>query len=211
MFSLFVTEFRALGDFFVRNGRAVLVVCLAVLFLTLDEYHPIEPRWAGAFVYYAALPLLSILIFFKARFRDFGLRVGNWRVWGLHVLAFIVIGTPVLILSSRLGSLEQYYLIDDFNFWTYLGQMVVYLFAWEFIYRGFLLFGLRDRLGEASILVQMIPFVLLHFGKPEIETISTIIMGIYFGYVVYRGNSFWPALVIHLFINVGFRVIVNGF
>ena len=160
-------------------------------------------------MYYAALPLLSILIFFKGRYRDFGLRIGNWRLWGLHVLAVFIIGTPVLLLASRSGSLREYYTIQDFNIWVYLGQMIVYLFSWEFIYRGFLLFGLKEKLGEYSILVQMIPFMLLHFGKPEIETISTIFMGIYFGYVVYRGNSFWPALIIHLFINVGFRVIVN--
>ena len=209
MLRLFTAELKAFGGFFVRNGRVVLVVALALLFLTLDEYQPIDPRWAGAFVYYAALPLLSILIFFKGRYRDFGLRIGNWRLWGLHVLAVFIIGTPILLLASRSGSLREYYTIQDFNIWVYLGQMIVYLFSWEFIYRGFLLFGLKEKLGEYSVLVQMIPFMLLHFGKPEIETISTIFMGIYFGYVVYRGNSFWPALIIHLFINVGFRVIVN--
>ena len=60
-----------------------------------------------------------------------------------------------------------------------------------------------------SILVQMIPFVLIHFGKPELETISTIPMGIYFGYVAYRGNSYWPAFIIHMFINILFRIFVN--
>ena len=57
----------------------------------------------------------------------------------------------------------------------------------------------------------MIPFAILHFGKPEIETISTILVGIYFGYVCFRGNSYWPAVLMHLYINIGFRIIVNVF
>ena len=48
-----------------------------------------------------------------------------------------------------------------------------------------------------------------HDGKPEIEMISTIIMGIYFGYVAYRSNSCWPAVLIHIYINITARVFVN--
>ncbi len=55
----------------------------------------------------------------------------------------------------------------------------------------------------------MIPFVLIHFGKPELETLSTIITGLYFGYIAYRGNSYWPVFIIHLFINVFFVAAVN--
>jgi len=72
-----------------------------------------------------------------------------------------------------------------------------------------LLFGLKEKLAEKSILVQMVSFVLLHFGKPEIETLSTILTGIYFGYIVYRGNSYWPAFIIYLFINISLVYFVN--
>jgi membrane protease YdiL (CAAX protease family) len=83
------------------------------------------------------------------------------------------------------------------------------LSASEFLYRGFLLFGLKEKFQEGSILLQMVPFALLHLSKPELETISTIITGILFGYVVYRGKSFWPAFIIHLFINVFFVGLIN--
>jgi CAAX protease family protein len=55
----------------------------------------------------------------------------------------------------------------------------------------------------------MIPFALLHLGKPELETISTLFTGILFGYVAYRGKSFWPAFIIHLFINIFFVTLIN--
>ena len=69
------------------------MVALAMLFFTLDRYHPFDPRWLRAALFYGALPLLSILIFFKARFREFGLRIGDWRVWGLHVLVTVIMLT----------------------------------------------------------------------------------------------------------------------
>jgi membrane protease YdiL (CAAX protease family) len=58
--------------------------------------------------------------------------------------------------------------VDKFDLLQHILVMAAYLFAWEFIFRGFLLFGLKERLGPWSMVIQMIPFVLLRFGKPEL-------------------------------------------
>ena len=44
---------------------------------------------------------------------------------------------------------------------------------------------------------QAIPFVLLHLGKPFLETLACIPGGFIFGYVAYRTRSFLPCFVIH--------------
>ena len=204
-------ELLELGAFFKRHGYEALVIGLATLFLALDEYFPISHKWASALVYFGVLPLLSIAIILRKNPLDFGFRFGNYKLWGLHVIVFIVVATPVLILSSRYASLSTYYTIEEFSLLQFTWEIIIYMLAWEFIFRGFMLFGLKEKLGEFSILVQMIPFAILHFGKPEIETISTILVGIYFGYVCFRGNSYWPAVLMHLYINIGFRIIVNVF
>jgi hypothetical protein len=64
------------------------------------------------------------------------------------------------------------------------------MFTWDLLFHGFLLFGLKEQLNEGSIFIQMIPFILLHFGKPGIETIVTLVMGIYFSYGICSGNSY---------------------
>ncbi|MFC1994415.1 CPBP family intramembrane glutamic endopeptidase, partial [Chloroflexota bacterium] len=114
-----------------------------------------------------------------------------------------------LYFGSRNPSLAKYYTIEQFGLFRYSLEAIVILFSREFMFRGFLLFGLKEEFREKSILIQMVPFALLHLGKPELETISTIPMGIYLGYIAYRGNSCWPAVIIHLFINIIFRVFVN--
>ncbi len=192
-----------------RNYREMVVICLATLFLTLNRYHPIEPGWVGSLVYYAALPVVAIPVLLRKNPLDFGFRLGNWRVWGFHVIVVVAIGAPVLYFASQNPSVAAYYLVPDLGLLSYSLETVAILFGWEFLFRGFLLFGLKEKLQEASILVQMVPFALLHFGKPEVETISTVITGIYFGYVVYRGNSYWPAFLMHIFIDISTRVFVN--
>ena len=195
---------------FLRSYRAeVIVLCSTGLFLSLARYRPEINEWFNSLLYYAILPVLVIVLLLRKNPLDFGFRLGNFKYWGPLVGITLLILTPILLISSRFASLQSYYKVDNFNFSQYFIINFVSLLAWEFLFRGFLLLGLKDRFKEGSILIQMIPFVIVHFWKPELETYSTIITGIYFGYICYKGNSFWPAFIIHLFINVFFVSIVN--
>ena len=60
------------------------------------------------------------------------------------------------------------------------------LFGWEFIFRGWLLFGYTRKFGTDGIWLQAVPFALAHIGKPELETLSTIFGGFVFGWVAWR-------------------------
>jgi membrane protease YdiL (CAAX protease family) len=204
-------EVSALVSAVKEYGREITILTLAVLFFTAHSYHPLEPAWLKSLVYYAVAPLTVILLVLRNNPLDFGLRAGNWRTWGVYVGIFLLISLPVLLACSRIPALENYYYIEQFRPGMYILQSAASLFGWEFILRGFLLFGLKDKFGHGSILIQMVPFVLLHFGKAELETLSTILTGLLFGYIAFRGNSFWPALIIHIVINVAFVVFVNVF
>lgn len=206
---LFKEELAEIGRFLKRNGSETIIVASAVLFLCLERYHPIEPGWLGTFIYCAVCPMAVILIILRKNPLDFGLRMGVPRIWGLHVGVICFIVAIVLFASSFNSSLQSYYREQNFDLLSYFWTSCISLFAWEFIYRGYLLFGLKDKLKEGAILLQMIPFVLMHLGKPELETVSTIFTGIIFGYVAYRGKSFWPAFIIHLFINIFFVALIN--
>jgi len=209
MIPLFKEELAGIVQFLKRNSSETIIIASAILFLTLDRYHPIEPEWLGTFIYCAVCPILVILVVLRKNPLNFGLRLGIPRIWGLHVAVICIIAAVVLYASSFSSSLQSYYQTANFNFSIYFLTSCVSLSASEFIYRGFLLFGLKDKLKEGAILLQMIPFALMHLGKPELETISTIFTGIIFGYVAYRGKSFWPAFIIHLFINIFFVGLIN--
>jgi len=201
-------ELAAIPRFLKQNYNEAVIISSATLFFILDRYHPIQNEWLSSLIYFALLPILVIL-FLRKNPLDFGLRLGNVRVWGFYVLVIILAAAAILYVSSYRRTLQDYYHINNFNLSGYFFTSLLSLSAQEFIYRGFLLFGLKEKFKEGAILIQMVPFALLHLAKPELETLSTIITGVLFGYVVYRGKSYWPALIIHLFINVFFISLIN--
>jgi|WetSurMetagenome_2_1015567.scaffolds.fasta_scaffold126987_2 uncharacterized protein len=202
-------ELRAIGLFLIAYKNEAIVIGSAMLFIALKNYHPLGDEWTSELFYYLLLPILVIVFILRKNPLEFGFRLGDVKKWAAYVCITCLIGAPILYAVSRLPSFQSYYDLQNFSFTRYFFTTVATLTASEFLFRGFLIFGLKERLKEASILVQMVPFVLVHLGKPELETLSTILTGIYFGFIVYRTNSYWPALIIHIFINVFFVVSVN--
>ncbi|MEE8044198.1 MAG: CPBP family intramembrane glutamic endopeptidase [Thermodesulfobacteriota bacterium] len=205
------TELKNLIGFLKNWYNEIVVICFATLFMILHSYREIENFWISSFIYFGIFPVLTILIFLRKNPLDFGLRLGNYRLWLPYVLIFLAIAIPILYFTSDMSSVQGYYRSGrNFDLLKYALQMGVYMLGWEFLFRGFMLFGLKEKFKEGSIIIQMIPFVLLHFGKPEIETISTIFTGLLWGYICYRGKSFWPAYIMHIVVNVANKVFVVG-
>lgn len=74
------------------------------------------------------------------------------------------------------------------------------LFGWEFMFRGWILFGYARKFGPEAIWLQAVPFALAHIGKPQIETFSTIFGGFAFGWIAWRTKSFLYPFFIHWYI-----------
>ncbi len=209
MISMFRKELSEIYSFFKNNYTETVILCMATLFLVLGRCRLIGSSLTLSYlIYYVILPVLTILIILRKNPLDYGLKVGNYKLWSFYVALTVLIGIPVLYIGSLFSSVGQYY-TQPFDYYSFLTQMVPLLFAWEYLLRGFLLFGLMRKFEEGSILIQMVPFVLLHIGKPEIEILMCIPMGLWFGYIAYRGKSFWPAFITHVFINFTLKYFVN--
>lgn len=133
-----------------------------------------------------------------------GLRVGTWRKWLTDVLLLYILMLPVLLWAARQPQFSRVY--PYFSFARVLptgfllAQLVrlIGMFAWEFIIRGYLLFGFARRVGvSAAIAVQLIPFTILHFGKPLPETAGSVVAGVVLGILAIRGRSFVPCAILH--------------
>jgi membrane protease YdiL (CAAX protease family) len=196
-------ELKQLWAALQETYQELVVLSVACLALSLNRYHPtlIHSYYLTDFALYFCFPLVAGVLLLKKWPWEFGLRLGDYRRWSFHVLASSLVIVPVTIAMSYDPASAAYY---D-GMWGTPGEVardVVGLFSWEFLLRGFVLFGLLPRLGKAAIVVQMVPFMLMHFGKPELETVLCIPMGLYYGYVAMIGKSMIPAFVIHIIINV---------
>ena len=70
--------------------------------------------------------------------------------------------------------------------------------ALEFFFRGFMVHGLKDRVGYASIFVMMVPYNMIHFGKPMTEALAAIGGGAVLGTLSLRTGSIWWGAALHI-------------
>jgi hypothetical protein len=82
-------------------------------------------------------------------------------------------------------------------FLVYEALFLFYWLGWEYLWRGFLIFGTAHTLGLYAIFVQAVPFAALHVSKPWPEALLSVVGGIALGALVWRCRSFWIAVPIH--------------
>lgn len=216
-----------------KDINAFILLLSAPVLLTLYYYHGRAPRFAQYFpalkenplidifnifwqfgiffVLMFLVPLLIIKFRFKAPLRDFGISPGDKKFgFAMILLAIPFIVAPLIYIGSRFPDLRAEYPLarlllqrHDLVIWYELAYVIFYYTAWEFFFRGFLLFGLREKYGDmAAIMIQTISSCLIHLGKPESEIIGSIVVGILFGVIALRTRSIWYVFAIHASIGV---------
>lgn len=158
------------------------------------------------------IPVL-VLFLLKEKISDYGLRFSEKSTGFKYVLTAVLFFIPVLWVISSFSDFINYYPTlsetkENYSlFIIYQIGLIVYLFSWEFLWRGYFLFGMEKKFGVYSIFIQVIPFVLLHNGKPFLETVSALAGGILLGYIALRTRSFIYGFFIHYFLIFGIEFI----
>lgn len=158
----------------------------------------------GDFLTFFILPIFIIVFLLKDKPKNFGLQTGDHKS-GIKISFYFVIIMAIIswFASSSSSFVETYPMLqrtkESWNlFFIYEAALFLYVFAWEFIWRGFMLFGLEEKFGYYAVLIQMIPFVILHNGKPYMETLGAIIGGIALGILAFRARSFLYCVIVHI-------------
>ena len=150
------------------------------------------------------LPMLVVKFGAQGRFRDYGCRLSNGKLgWGFALGGWILM-IPVLLLVVHLfPAFQAKYPLNKLAAASWKTLLLyelaygAYLFAWEFFFRGFMLFGLEKRFGNYSILIQTIPFAVMHYSKPFPEAAGSIVAGLLLGAVAFETRSFIYGAAIH--------------
>lgn len=158
----------------------------------------------GDFITFFVLPLFIVHFFFKEKTSSYGLQIGDYRVGFKISFIFILVMLPIIWVASASNSFANVYphLSSARQSWMifliYELGLFVYMIAWEFIWRGYMLFGLYEKFGYYSIFIQMIPFVILHNGKPMVETLGSILAGLALGFLALRTKSIFYCVLAHM-------------
>lgn len=113
----------------------------------------------------------------------------------------------ILFCSAGKGAFKEYWIYIVMlcvqgetlfpNFWTWEALYFCQFFALEFFFRGFMVHGLKHRFGIYSVLVMMIPYCMIHFGKPLPETLAAILAGLVLGILSLKTHSILLGVAIH--------------
>ncbi len=172
-------------------------------------------KYAGwffaTFVILFVIPVMFIMLHPHLRLRDYGLGLGDWKfsLRIFSVFALIMILAVLAIKIFRIEGFLRYYPMfaekgvtgsqADFLLWFVIVELCFFLYfvGWEFFFRGLLVFPLSRRIGPLAALVGIVPFAIMHAGKPVAEAFGSIIAAWVLGILVIRARSFWVCPVLH--------------
>lgn len=189
-------------------GKAILSSPRSARYLDLISFS----WWSGAKLLGLVLAPAIHIWLLGGRLRDFGLPltprtgaedprhgVGKW-------LYFVLFGgvLPLVALASFSPAFQQTYPFyrqagrSWFDFLCWELQYGATFLAFEFFFRGYMLFGLVRALGSHAIFVMVVPYCMIHALKPASESLGAIIAGVVLGTLALRTRSIWYGVMIHV-------------
>jgi len=172
-------------------------------------FFPTEPFFEKLLVLgiiYGFSPIVPMFLF-KNKPADYGIDIGNFKVWIKDLVIFLWIMLIILLIVFKFTRFKSTYPLSLTarlglrNFFIYEAVQLFHMMGWEFFFRGFMLFGLAKKIDKnLAILIQTIPFAILHYRKPPLEAYGSIFAGIFLGIIAIRGKSFLPCAILHFLV-----------
>jgi membrane protease YdiL (CAAX protease family) len=179
----------------------------------------------GGALLLVVMPVLIIRFYFKQPLGNYGLLLppkGKRKAGVIIFLVFMAITSVSMYVAA--GNQDMQALYPFYKTFTGIPQFMLYELCYfpfflviEFVFRGYLLFGVADNpitatsnnttsntvyLRAYAIIISMLAYNTWHLGKPLTELWSTPIWGFVAGVVTYTLRSIWPVLIVHFLMNV---------
>ena len=198
-----------LGEKLNIDWKVAIVTVVSTTLLIIDYYYKLTAyKYWDRLILYLVIPLLLTFVLFRENPKEYGFSLGDWKLGLIYTALGILIMAPIIyFIGSGNTAMKSYYeyLMPGLPWTTFID-----LIGWEFFFRGWILFGYARKFGPEALWLQAVPFALVHIGKPEVETLSTIFGGFAFGWVAWRTRSFvWPFLI-HWFIATFIILVAAG-
>jgi len=211
---LLVPVVVVLWVYFGRDAHAMPLLTPLVRDWDVDVLAAVH-EYIVALLLFFVVPAIAGIIFLGYDPADLGLRAGDSRL-GVRLVAILL---PIALVVAYMGSFNpelqaEYPLAKSAAFvpLSFLAVEAVYMafyFAWEFLFRGFMLFGLEREWGPvAAVLIQTMASTIAHIGKPFPEIVAALLAGIVLGYVAVRTRSMVYGLVMHAVVGIALDVFI---
>lgn len=161
----------------------------------------------GCLLGFAILPMLFLKFGFQKSILEHGFSsqsfFGHLKIY----LGMFVIMLPFIYMASLQPDFRNLYpfipeakrSLQVFLVWEL--AYVLQFFCLEFFFRGYLLYTLERHMNKfVAIAVMVVPYTMIHFHKPYLETFGAIIAGSVLGYLSLRYRSWLGGALLHAFV-----------
>lgn len=192
--------------FFSELGPHAVAIIAAVVDITGSQTSNLPQLFVWAVIQFFSFFLCPAIFLWITRPRAFEIlkfprQSSSWKPYGILFLLMII----PLYFASRMPSFQETYPFlhagqAGFNWQAFLLWEALYALqfvAVEFFFRGFLLIGMLPVLGEAALAVSILPYVMIHFGKPLPEVFGAAIAGWVLARLAFKTGSIVPGILLH--------------
>lgn len=159
--------------------------------------------------FYFILPACVIKLVWKEKLADYGFKLkGALMGWPIYMVMLAVMIPCVYYMSYDKGFQQTYpfYEPPRIYFWgkLFIWELfyVLQFITLEFFFRGFMIHGTKQKFGIYSVFIMMVPYSMIHFGKPLPECIGSIIAGIVLGTLSYKYTSVVLGACMHITVAI---------
>lgn len=200
---------RILGERLNIDWKIAVITIVSTLLIMVDYYYsPTSKNYLDGVFLYVVIPICITVFIFREKPKSFGFTFGDWKTGLILTLLGLVLMAPIIwYLGVHNEGMTNYYAYSENGL---IWKKALELFGWEYLFRGWILFGYAKKYGSDALWIQAVPFAIAHLGKPDTETLSTIFGGFAFGWVAWRTGSFFYSFLIHWFISALIVVISSG-
>ncbi len=161
--------------------------------------------WSGwRFIGYVLIPCMVIFSMPGEKISSYYISLKDFFKHLPIYLGLYLLILPAVIIASKTDSFNLTYPFyklanrSSLDLWVWEGLYSLQFLSLEFFFRGFMLKALRPRFGSGAIFVMLVPYCMIHYGKPMAETYGAIIAGLVLGTLAMRTKSIWGGVLIHL-------------
>ena len=179
-------------------------------FVALAKYEELYSLtwWALTRMGGYVLPLLVWRAFFpRDSVLDFGLRTRGFLEHAWIYAMFVAVMIPLMMIVAKQPDFGTYYPFyrqasrswQDFGIWEllYVGQF----FCLEIFFRGWWVRATRS-FGAGAIFCMVVPYAMIHIGKPYLEACGAIVAGTVLGSLSMKTRSIYAGFLVHITVAV---------
>ena len=164
----------------------------------------------SAFFLFGLCPILIVRYFLRDTVGHFGLSRAQGRLPLTYLSPILVLTVLTMLFFSRRRKIYSRYpeiraaRVSRYYFFVNALTYGMYLYGYESLFRGFLLFGLRDSIGDLPAALVSTTFVTVaHLGTSFPVVLGSCFSGLVFSYMALLTGSIWHVFFLHVFIGVG--------